>query len=68
MIKYRFNIKTRNGQKVDNILIQARDQIEAERRLRQMYVYCEVLECNAKELEVRADMMNVDGIISIITK
>lgn len=68
MVKYRFNIKTRNGQKVDNILIQARDQIEAERRLRQMYVYCEVLDCNAKETEVRSDMMNVDGIISIITK
>jgi hypothetical protein len=68
VVKYRFNIKTRNGQKVDNILIQARDQIEAERRLRQMYVYCEVLDCNAKETEVRSDMMNVDGIISIITK
>jgi hypothetical protein len=49
-------------------MIQARDQAEAERRLRQMYVYCEIIDCNAKENEVKSDMMNVDGIISIITK
>jgi len=30
---------------VDNLLIHGRDEIDAERKLRQMYQYCKILEC-----------------------
>jgi len=36
MIRYGFNIKTRTGQRVENISIMAGSQRDAERRLRQM--------------------------------
>ena len=35
MIRYGFNIRTRTGQRVDNISIMAGSQTDAERRLRQ---------------------------------
>ena len=38
MIRYGFNIRTRHGQRVDNILIMAATQDAAERRLRQRNV------------------------------
>ena len=44
MVRYGFNIKTRTGQRVDNISIMAGSQADAERRLRQMYLHCEILE------------------------
>ena len=48
MIRYGFNIKTRTGQRVENISIMAASQGDAERRLRQMYHHCEILDCNAQ--------------------
>lgn len=47
MLKFDFSLLTRDGQKVESIVIAAKDQVEAERKLRQMYRYCEVLTCNA---------------------
>ena len=44
MVRYGFNIRTRTGQRVDNILILAASLNDAERRLRQMYIQCEILE------------------------
>ena len=45
IIKYGFRIRTRTGLIVDNLLIHGRDEIDAERKLRQMYQYCKILEC-----------------------
>ena len=45
MIKFGFRIRTKSGLQVDNLAIQARDQAEAEHKLRQMYHRCEVVEC-----------------------
>ena len=42
MTRFGFNIKTRTGQRVDNICIMAANQADAERRLRQMYHQCEI--------------------------
>lgn len=39
--RYGFSIRTRHGQRVDNILIMAATQVDAERRLRQMYHHCQ---------------------------
>ena len=45
VIRYGFNIKTKHGQRVENILIMAATLDDAERRLRQMYHHCEIVEC-----------------------
>jgi hypothetical protein len=52
MVRYGFNIRTKAGQRVDNILILAASLTDAERRLRQMYQQCEIVE--RRELNVRA--------------
>src|SRR5512143_1821796 len=48
MIRFGFSLKTRSGQRVENIMIMAPTQADAERRLRQMYLQCEILQCNAQ--------------------
>lgn len=45
--KYGFRIRTRSGAVVDNLLIFGRDESEAERKLRQMYLGCEILEARS---------------------
>ena len=45
IIKYGFRIRTRGGLIVDNLLIHGKDEIDAERKLRQMYQHCRILEC-----------------------
>lgn len=42
--KFSFRIRTRQGMLVDNLVIQGRDEADAERKLKQMYHNCEVLE------------------------
>lgn len=42
--KYRFRIRTRPGAVLDNLLIPGRDPVEAERKLRQIYRGCEILD------------------------
>ena len=68
MIKYALKIKTRGGLPVDNLVIQARDRGEAERRITQMYLHCEILECKEIHPPVREDDMNFENIISIISR
>lgn len=53
MIRYGFTIRTRMGQRVENVSIIAGSQNDAERRLRQMYVQCEVLECRERSVPRR---------------
>ena len=66
MIRYGFNVRTRSGQRVDNILIMAASQNDAERRLMQMYVQCEILECREQSVPRRFDTLDVEGVISMI--
>jgi hypothetical protein len=42
--KYGFRIRTRSGAAVDNLLIFGKDEFDAERKLRQIYLGCEILE------------------------
>lgn len=53
MIRYGFTIRTRMGQRVDNVSIIAGSQRDAERRLRQMYVQCEIIECRERSIPRR---------------
>lgn len=66
MTRFGFNVKTRSGQRVDNIMIMAASQFDAERRLMQMYVQCEILECRAQSVPRRVDTLDVEGVIGMI--
>lgn len=67
MIRYGFNIKTKHGQRVDNIMIMAATQGDAERRLRQMYHHCEIVECQEQSVPRRLDTLDIEGVISLIS-
>ena len=47
--KFGFRIRTRQGMVVENLMIHGRDMADAERKLRQMYLHCEVLACNVMQ-------------------
>jgi len=66
MIRFGFNIKTRSGQRVDNICIMAANRHDAERRLRQMYHHCEIIACNSEAVR-RSDPLDLEGVISMIS-
>jgi type II secretory pathway component PulF len=70
MQKYDFSILTRDGQKVESIIIAASNEAEAERKLRQMYRYCEVVSCNAKQAEESQtpQVVSMEDILSLISK
>jgi hypothetical protein len=55
MIRYGFNIRTKTGQRVDNIQIMALTIGDAERRLRQMYCQCEIIECREQLVPARVE-------------
>ena len=67
MIRYGFNIKTKHGQRVENIQIMAATHTDAERRLRQMYHYCEIIDCNEQSVPRRVDTLDVEGVIGLIS-
>jgi hypothetical protein len=67
MIRFGFNIRTRSGQRVDNIHIMAASQADAERRLRQMYLHCEIIECREQSVPRRVDTLDVEGVIGLIS-
>lgn len=78
MNRYGFNVKTRSGQRVDNIVIMAASRGDAERRLMQMYVQCEILECREQQVRPRRldpieqpqrfDTLDVEGVIGLIAQ
>ena len=70
MQKFDFSILTRDGQKVESIVIAGRDEAEAERKLRQMYRYCEIVSCNAKQPagHMNQQAMSVEDLLSLISK
>ncbi len=67
MIRYGFYIRTRSGQRVDNICIMAANQADAERRLRQMYHHCEIVHCQTEAVGRRNDALDLEGVIGIIS-
>jgi len=67
-LKYGFRIRTRHGLLVENLFIHGRDEADAERKLRQMYQHCQILECVILQSGQRADMLSFEDLISIIAK
>ncbi len=68
MFKYGFRIRTRSGTPVENLVVQARDQAEAERKLNQVYPHCEITECRVIHSAIGDDGPNLESIISLISK
>jgi hypothetical protein len=66
MTRFGFNIKTRSGQRVDNICIMAANRQDAERRLRQMYHRCEIIACNSEAVR-RSDPLDLEAVIGMIS-
>jgi hypothetical protein len=70
MQKFDFSIRTRDGQRIVSVVISGRDQEDAERKLNQMYRYCEVLTCEIRKQEDHRPQqaMSVEDIITLISK
>jgi len=69
MVKFDFSIRTRDGQKIESLMIGGIDQQDAERKLNQMYRYCEILRCESKDGGVKqSDSNSVEDILSLISK
>lgn len=70
MLKFDFSIKTRDGQKIESLVIGGVDQQDAERKLNQMYRYCEILRCETKDPAglKQSDSTSVEDILSLISK
>jgi len=51
MLRFGFRIRTRNGSVVDHLSICGRDMDEAERKLRQMYQGCEILDAKKQQMQ-----------------
>ena len=66
MKKFGFRIRTRGGSVVDNLTIQGRDREEAERKLRQVYHHCTVLEAREVLDGPQSDASDLEGVISLI--
>ena len=69
MLKFDFSIKTRDGQKVESIQIQGKDLPDAERKLRQMYHNCEVINCKTLFSEKTAGQsVDIEDVLTMISK
>jgi hypothetical protein len=66
MFRYGFNIRTRSGQRVDNISIMAATLADAERRLRQMYDRCQIVECLTQNVGRRVEPLDLETVIGMI--
>ena len=67
MIRFGFNIRTKSGQRVDNIQIMAASLDDAERRLRQMYVHCEIIERREQSVQRRSDSLDIEHVVGMIS-
>jgi hypothetical protein len=68
LFKFGFRIRTRSGLPVDNLVVHARDQAEAERRISQMYMHCEIIECKQLQTAARDEGSDLENIISLISR
>ena len=66
--KYGFRIRTRQGMLVDNLLIHGVDEADAERKLRQMYQHCEILERTEHQGGRRRDAASFEKVLALVTK
>ena len=68
LTKFTFRIRTRSGTPVENLMVQAADRAQAEGRIRQMYPYCEIIECRELTAMPRDEAASLDSILTIISR
>jgi len=68
VIKFGFKIKTRSGTVVDNLMFAARDRLEAERKVNQIYHQCEILDCHEVQQAAKEEWVDLEGAINLINK
>jgi len=68
LTKYGFRIRTRVGLVVDNLMIHGKDAEDAQRKLRQMYRDCEILDCICHRGTVRTPVASFEEVIGLITR
>lgn len=66
--RYGFRIRTRHGLVVENLVIHGRDEADAERKLRQMYQHCQVLECIILASNRKAEQVSFEDVVTLLTK
>ncbi len=66
--KYCFRIRTRNGAVVDNLSIYGKDEPEAGRKLRQIYLGCEILESRRlAATSLRSGPLTYEDVVDLIS-
>ena len=65
--KFGFRIQTRGGSVVENLAILGRDREEAEKKLRQIYHRCTILEAKEIDGTSLSESSDVEGMITLIS-
>jgi hypothetical protein len=68
MYKYTFKIRARTGIVVENLTVHARDRLEAEKKLAQIYRDCEFLECREVAAPMATEGLDFESVLSMINK
>jgi len=68
MVKYTFRIRARSGMVVENLTVHARDRLEAEKKLSQIYRDCEFLDCREVAATTQTDGVDFESVLSMINK
>lgn len=69
MLKFDFTVQTRGGSQIVCVAIAGKDQEDAERKLRQMYRDCLVLNCEIRHIEKKpSQATSLEDILSLISK
>jgi len=68
MNKYGFRIRTKGGMLLENLQVQARDRDEAERKIRQVYHDCEIVECQEVAPAVKKEGLDLEDVIALINR
>jgi hypothetical protein len=66
VIRFGFSIRTKTGQRVQNIQIVAATLGDAERRLRQMYQQCEIIDRRERAVERRGLGHEIDQALGLL--
>lgn len=66
--KYGFRIRTRSGAVVDNLLIFGKNESDAERKLREIYLGCEILEARRSLMQApRTGPVTYEDVVDLIS-
>lgn len=66
--KYGFRIRTRTGAIVDNLTIFGRDASDAERKLLQIYLGCEILASNCLPATPARSVASYEDVVDLIAR